>query len=353
MNTSFNGLLEYNNKEEFDFLAITEHWQSKEQLMNYYIDGYRQITSFCREERKHGGAVIYSKNEYVCKNRLDILNYSVNGVIECCGIECYLGKDLKLIILCIYRPDTPPNADVELFFEKLADILQIIGNGKVVILGDFNIDILKENDKSSKVFITIMESFNMNILVREPTRITYHSATCLDNVCTNIEGGSVQVVQPHLSDHVGQIFSFKCSDMANVSFTKKKIRSFSQKNLSIFMKGLHDFNWSHLYEIDDTDIDEMWKFFSEVFNEMFRVSFPFVTIKTDDKSQLNGRLMSECYKNPELLDIKQKLDVLYVISQFSQEYSRYYKIIKRAYDEKLKDINILILIKKYVILIIK
>lgn len=37
----------------------------------------------------------------------------------------------------------------------------------------------------------------MNILVREPTRITYHAATCLDNICTNIEGGSVRVVHPH------------------------------------------------------------------------------------------------------------------------------------------------------------
>lgn len=46
--------------------------------------------------------------------------------------------------------------------------------------------------------------------------------------------------------------------------------------------------------------------------------------------------MSECYTDPQMLGIKKKLDVLYVISQYKHEYSLPYKILKRAYDDELK-----------------
>lgn len=60
----------------------------------------------------------------------------------------------------------------------------------------------------------------MNILVREPTRITYHAATCLDNICTNIEGGSVRVVQPHF------ILSYAITTMKKKEVLVKTIQLF-------------------------------------------------------------------------------------------------------------------------------
>lgn len=39
-----------------------------------------------------------------------------------------------------------------IYFFKLIQILQVVGNDKVVILGDFNFDILRENSKNSKMF---------------------------------------------------------------------------------------------------------------------------------------------------------------------------------------------------------
>lgn len=53
-------------------------------------------------------------NMYV--KRLDILNLSVYGVTECCVTEWYLGEHLKFTIFCIYKPDTLPNTDVDIFF---------------------------------------------------------------------------------------------------------------------------------------------------------------------------------------------------------------------------------------------
>ena len=55
------------------------------------------------------------------------------------------------------------------------------------ICGDYNLDLLK-HDSDSKIndFLTIFFDHNMFPLIDRPTRITYHSATLLDNIFTNI-----------------------------------------------------------------------------------------------------------------------------------------------------------------------
>lgn len=94
LNTSYNALLDFIKDTNIDFLAITEHWQTEEQLDSYHINGYMKVTSYCRKDRLHGGSVIYARNELLCKDRSDISKFSVSGVIECCALESYL-SDFK------------------------------------------------------------------------------------------------------------------------------------------------------------------------------------------------------------------------------------------------------------------
>lgn len=183
---------------------------------------------------------------------------------------------------------------------------------------------------------TIMDSFNLRMLVREPTRITYHSSTCLDNVFTNIEECTVQVVQPHLSDHLAQLMSFEIKNASYHKAYKKMIRKYNDKNLYKFMNVLASFDWSGLNVFGDEQVDEMWDFFSDNFGNMFHSSFPLVTVTTDGK-----RISNKCnvsYKNdPEISDLRQKLDLLYVLSLNEPEYIQQYKKIKKQYDQKITE----------------
>jgi hypothetical protein len=54
-------------------------------------------------------------------------------------------------------------------------------------MGDFNLDLLKyDNHEDTNNFINTMSSFFFQPLILQPTRITNHSATLIDNVFSNL-----------------------------------------------------------------------------------------------------------------------------------------------------------------------
>lgn len=58
-----------------------------------------------------------------------------------------------------------------------------VGNRHCWIMGDFNIDLMKNNThKPTTDFIKMMFSNGLIPLINKPTRITTHSATLIDNI---------------------------------------------------------------------------------------------------------------------------------------------------------------------------
>ncbi|KAL3269320.1 hypothetical protein HHI36_008392, partial [Cryptolaemus montrouzieri] len=103
-----------------DVVAVSEHWRSLEELSCYKLDGYELVSTFYREHGEHGGTAIYGREDYVCTERLDLSSLSVPKVFESSADpQMILNSTNKIIIVCIYRPETPPLADVEVFLEKL------------------------------------------------------------------------------------------------------------------------------------------------------------------------------------------------------------------------------------------
>lgn len=64
ISTALNGLEIFAHKNNIDFLLITEHWQTHEQLAAYKPHGYNLISSFCGEQNKHGGYVQYTFSRF-------------------------------------------------------------------------------------------------------------------------------------------------------------------------------------------------------------------------------------------------------------------------------------------------
>ena len=51
-----------------------------------------------------------------------------------------------------------------------------------IIVGDFNIDIFSKDKKPEVLkYKLLLKSFNLDIFLSEPTRITKNSATCIDH----------------------------------------------------------------------------------------------------------------------------------------------------------------------------
>ena len=82
-------------------------------------------------------------------------------------------------------------------------------NKTIILLGDFNIDLIKcsVNIMSSE-FFNLVSSYNLLPYITLPTRITNSSRTLIDNIFTN--STSTKIISGNLtstvSDHLPQFF---------------------------------------------------------------------------------------------------------------------------------------------------
>ena len=85
------------------------------------------------------------------------------------------------------------------------------GNKSVIILGDFNVDLLKcDTDLNTSEYFNLLSSNNFLPYITLPTRITAQSSTLIDNIFSNcinqkiISGNLTSTV----SDHLPQFFIY-------------------------------------------------------------------------------------------------------------------------------------------------
>lgn len=171
--TSFNKLEVLIAQENCDVVAVTEHWRSEGELEYYKLGGFNLVSSFCRDSGRHGGTAIYCRFNVEAKEKGNFKLLSVANVFECSAVQINFQNN-KIIIVCIYRPNSPPHGDIDIFFEKLTYILEqsLLESMKVVIVGDFNINLL-DNNKFAREFKLLLASFNIKITINEPTICFY------------------------------------------------------------------------------------------------------------------------------------------------------------------------------------
>ena len=103
----------------------------------------------------------------------------------------------------VYRP---PNSDTEQFTETLNDILSQISNLPCYIMGDYKLDLLKNecHNPTEHFFNTMYPNFLIP-LIYKPTRKTDSTAILIDNIFTNYYDVNDQLYQGiflmDISDH--------------------------------------------------------------------------------------------------------------------------------------------------------
>ena len=72
------------------------------------------------------------------------------------------------------------------------------------IMGDFNMDLLKcSNHQPTDDFVNTFYSYGFRPLIDQPTRITPHSSTLIDNILTNNDNDiSAGILNTDISDHL-------------------------------------------------------------------------------------------------------------------------------------------------------
>lgn len=115
-------------------------------------------------------------------------------------------------------------------------------------MGDINVDRVMHKKKDTELK-ELLAAYNIRRLDLPPTRITPHSATSIDLVCTNMHTSEVTVtiLNTFISDHTGQICSvlMKKNEATNPSSMR---RNFCNENLRILKHLLSKEAWVDVYE---------------------------------------------------------------------------------------------------------
>ena len=141
---------------------------------------------FTPTETFAGGTLLYIANHlsYKCCNDLNI--YKKNE-LESTFTEIANPKKSNIIVGVIYRH---PFMDLTDFTcNYLNKLLENISKEQksIFLLGDFNVNLLNYNEHNqTSEFLDSLASNSFIPLILQPTRITSHSNTLKDNICSNV-----------------------------------------------------------------------------------------------------------------------------------------------------------------------
>ena len=148
--------------------------------------------------------------------------------------------------------------DINKYLNPLLDKLSK-ENEQVFLLGDLNMNLLNYNDhQPTNEFLDSLTSNSFLPYILQPTRLTSHSKTLIDNIFSNVisyEVISVNITAT-ISDHLPQ-FLFAPNVFSNPSCQKSNIyekdwSKFVHQNFVIYY---FDKDWSDVLQLDQQDVN--------------------------------------------------------------------------------------------------
>lgn len=265
-----------NYQKQISVISLNEHWiqNSNIYLLNK-LDNYSIGDYFAREHNARGGSCLLIKSNIKFKIRNDLKILNVPNAFEGSFIEV---PEHNSIYVSIYRVPGPEISKI--FLEKFENLLQKLEKEakvkNIFIASDVNINVL-QNYQSSADLIEICNSYGFNINVMEPTRITNHSSTCIDNIFSNFKTSTytnTEVIDVGVSDHKALLLynNFGCiSSQATYQLVKEKTRIFSKRNLEKFKLLMKDFKCTFDQRLN---VNENYNNFLSLFLNFFNEAYP-------------------------------------------------------------------------------
>ena len=135
----------------------------------------------------------------------------------------------------IYRPNTLPRADLDLFINNLLEIQGKICNENktAYLIGDYNIDLLKfGSHNKTNYFIDNVISQGFVPYILKPTIITATSATLIDHIFSNHMSPDHEsgIIVTDIADHFG-IFHITYGIAQKIKPTRIRARQMKHNNI--------------------------------------------------------------------------------------------------------------------------
>ena len=275
-----------------------------------------------------GGVMIYVKEgiPFVYREEFN-LNFEE---IEAVWIEINDKGNENILIACIYRP---PDSKIE-YFDQITNMLEQAynENKELILLGDFNVDYKFDIDLHKNPINKLENMFEITQLVKEKTRITQKSATCIDLILSSIPERHILTGVAHiaLSDHS---LVYTCVEYINKNSQHKTItfRNFKDFDMESFAKELHENK--EMNDLDTTaneNINSVWIKWKDSFLDICNRHAPYKTMRV--KNRLSPWI------TPEIIQLMYQRDHAKKLSDKhkTKELLNAYKISRNDVTSKLR-----------------
>ena len=286
-------LLDY-IKNPFHILAFTETWLMPENMNTANFEGYdcshviRPTDNHFDFKEKGGGISIFIRDNLQYKVRED-LNVML-PYMETLFIELSFNHKIYIIGV-VYRV---PNTNVNSFNDKLNEIIEPIKNNyEVVLVGDFNVCLMKENNHSNS-FRNSLISNNLFPTILEPTRVaTIHrngelitTESLIDNIFINTQlNFKSGLIESTISDHFPVFISIQHNANPNADDNKSiQYRTINDYSINQFNLDLSNSIVSLLEGVSDPKT--AFARFHKLIDKLYNKHFPIKTRILNKKDQI-------------------------------------------------------------------
>jgi hypothetical protein len=179
-------------------LALTETWMHNDDCSFINIPNYTFISS-PRIIGQGGGVGIFIND---CINYKTKIRSSDCKVTNSSNIDYILLElpDLKIGLCCLY---CPPKSKLHEIIFILDYIKTCCKNLNLIVVGDFNINLLDKKNDIPLEFINNLHTLGLHLVITLPTRVTNSTSTLIDNIMCDYSmlPTKASVGKTDISDH--------------------------------------------------------------------------------------------------------------------------------------------------------
>lgn len=231
--------------------------------------------------RRGGGLVIYC-NTQISSKIIENVNEGTEE-LEQLWIEVEF-KKMNIAFGCVYIPHELPLYRMEIIEEMFGEIIPKYHH--CICMGDFNLNLLS-NSSTTQYFTNILQMFDLNQLITEPTRITDNTETLIDFVITDMtenvmESGTIDMLDMGCDhDLTYCLMNIKKEPIEPVIKTYRDYKNMDMEN---FYLDADRMNWNDIYMTQG--IDDKLKLFNEKILQIYDENAPLKSIKIRSRKHL-------------------------------------------------------------------
>ena len=215
-----------------------------------------QIIQFCEGTRMNLGIAVYPHNSIrdFTHRRYDLESPYVESV----WLQVKTGRGHPFLIAFIYRS----HSSTLVWFDEFAVMMDRVQNSKhhneILLLGDFNIDMLKPNP----AWVSTLSLFNLHQCVQSPTRVTSTASTLIDHIYVSNPDRLIRTHVPitSMSNHYPVCCTLSCQ-IPKVKAGKHTTVTYF--DAGTFLCDLSNTSFDAIYGLGDADeaLDHFYKLF--------------------------------------------------------------------------------------------